>query len=64
MSEWPKGCPPPAGYVAWHEWASAQRKHGLKQTQCRDCGRYYFPQEKDQHDHAPTTAAQREDSHD
>lgn len=45
----PKYCAPPDGYVAWHAWAKAQGAHGLKQTRCRTCGRYLFPQEKKAH---------------
>jgi len=48
---WPKGCQPPAGYVDWSEWAEAQDAHGLLQTQCRHCKRYFFPQEADRHAH-------------
>jgi uncharacterized OB-fold protein len=39
------GSQPPSGYVAWHEWAAAQGRGGLKQTQCKTCGLYRFPQE-------------------
>ena len=42
---WPKGCKPPQGYIAMHNWALAQNFHGLKQTQCKDCGLWFFPQE-------------------
>jgi len=48
-AEYPKGCAPPAGYVAWHEWAEAQGAHGLTQKQCERCWKYYFPQEKPSH---------------
>jgi hypothetical protein len=47
--EWPKGCAPPVGYVPWSNWAEAQTLHGLKQTLCDKCERYYFPQEKPSH---------------
>lgn len=39
------GSQPPSGYVAWHEWAAAQGRGGLRQRQCRNCGRWRFPQE-------------------
>ena len=39
---------PPSGYTAWHEWANAQYSGGLRQVR-RQCGRYYFPQEKYPH---------------
>lgn len=39
----------PQGYLAWHEWAWAQHKAGLRQTQCGCCGLWFFPQELDQH---------------
>ena len=35
----------PQGYLAWHEWAWAQHKAGLRQTQCGCCGLWYYPQE-------------------
>lgn len=44
-------CPPPEGYVAWHEWAEAQYKAGLRQKQCTVCGRWLFPQEQAGHKH-------------
>ena len=46
---YPKGCAPPSGYVAWHQWAKAQGAHGLKQTRCEQCRRYLFPQELSGH---------------
>jgi hypothetical protein len=39
------GDPPPDGYLAWHEWAEAQRKAGIKQVQCGRCGLWKTPQE-------------------
>ncbi len=33
------------GYVAHHDWMKEQGKKGLKQKQCKNCGRYLFPQE-------------------
>lgn len=50
MRDWPKGCAPPAtGYAEWQNWATAQERHGLKQSKCRRCRRYFFPQEKPEH---------------
>lgn len=43
------GDPPPEGYIAWHEWAEAQRRGGLKQSQCGQCGLWRFPQEMTEH---------------
>lgn len=37
-TDWPKGCSPPDGYIAWHSWAEAQHKHGLRQKQCAAAG--------------------------
>lgn len=48
------GSMPPLGYLAWHEWADAQVKGGLKQSQCKECGLWYFPQESI--NHAPNKA--------
>jgi hypothetical protein len=39
------GSQPPQGYIAWHEWADAQHKGGLRQKQCGVCGLWRFPQE-------------------
>jgi len=39
------GSMPPSGYIAWHEWAEAQIKGGLKQLQCAGCGLWLFQQE-------------------
>lgn len=36
---------PPEGYLAWHEWAEVQRKAGIKQVQCGECGLWKTPQE-------------------
>ena len=36
---------PPEGYLAWHEWAEVQRKAGIKQVECGECGKYKTPQE-------------------
>lgn len=35
---------PPEGYLAWHEWARAQYKGGLRQLR-GPCGHWLFPQE-------------------
>jgi len=40
---------PPKGYLAWHEWAEVQRKAGIKQKKCKDCGKFFTPQEKHKH---------------
>ena len=40
------GDPRPEGYNAWHEWAEAQHKAGLRQSQCKKCHRWHFPHEK------------------
>lgn len=37
------GDPAPNGYLAWHEWAEAQHKAGLRQTTCPACGKWRFP---------------------
>jgi hypothetical protein len=47
--EWPKGCAAPSGYTEWADWAEAQTAHGLEQSHCDWCKRWYFPQEKPQH---------------
>lgn len=39
------GGPPPSSYLAWHEWAEAQWKAGLRQKECGRCGKWKFPQE-------------------
>lgn len=39
------GDQPPDGYLAWHEWADVQRKAGIKQEQCGECGLWRTPQE-------------------
>jgi uncharacterized OB-fold protein len=51
------GSLPPSGYIAWDEWASAQIKGGLKQSQCSECGLWFFPQEAI--NHAPNKACAR-----
>lgn len=43
------GSLPPSGYVAWHEWAAAQHRGGLRQARCRGCGLWLYPQERDGH---------------
>lgn len=47
IAEYPKGCLPPSGYIAWFDWAEAQYKHGLRQSKCPRTGLYKFPQELD-----------------
>ena len=39
------GDQPPAGYLAWHEWAGTQHKAGLRQKECGRCGKWLYPQE-------------------
>ena len=39
------GDPPPSGFLDWYDWAEAQHKAGLKQTQCPKCGKWRYPQE-------------------
>ncbi|MBL0720222.1 hypothetical protein JI742_10000 [Piscinibacter sp. Jin2] len=39
------GDPAPEGYLAWHEWAEAQHKAGLRQKQCGRCGLWRYPQQ-------------------
>ena len=51
------GSMPPDGYIAWHEWAEAQGRGGLKQSQCGECGLWLFPQEAI--NHAPNKACTR-----
>jgi hypothetical protein len=34
-----------AGYIQWHDWAQDQINKGILQTQCKDCGRWLFPEE-------------------
>ena len=33
------------GYLAWHDRAQASSDAGIKQAQCPECSRYYFPWE-------------------
>lgn len=40
-----KGDPRPEGYMEWNEWARVQHKAGLRQTKCRQCGLWRYPQE-------------------
>ena len=35
----------PHGYLAWHEWAAAQDKAGIRQIACGRCGLWNYPQE-------------------
>lgn len=39
------GDPAPAGYLDWHEWAEAQHKSGLRQSECGECAKWFYPQE-------------------
>src|SRR5689334_5000997 len=39
------GSQPHSGYIAWHEWAAAQIKSGLRQRRCKLCSLFRFPQE-------------------
>lgn len=36
---------PPEGYLQWHAWADVQRKAGIKQEKCGECGLWRSPQE-------------------
>ena len=51
------GSMPPDGYLAWHEWADVQTQGGLNQSQCDECGLWFFPQESI--NHAPNKACGR-----
>lgn len=44
--EFKPGDPRPIGYIEFMNWAEAQIKGGLRQTRCRMCGLWRFPQEK------------------
>jgi len=36
----------PDGYLQWHRWADDMyRRHGLRQSQCCMCSKWWFPQE-------------------
>lgn len=41
----PGDLPPEEGYLEWHAWAEVQRKAGIKQVPCPDCGLWCTPQE-------------------
>lgn len=43
------GDPRPDGYMEGHEWARVQMRAGLRQSKCRGCGLWLFPQERDEH---------------
>ena len=45
QKEYEPGALAPFGYLAWHEWAEAQYKAGLRQDQCGRCSEWKFPQE-------------------
>lgn len=42
--------PPSSGYIAWHSWADAQHRAGLRQSRCRRCELWWYPQEYHQAD--------------
>ena len=42
----------PTGYVAWHEWADAQIRKGLRQFYCQETKLWEFPQEHRSHKYA------------
>ena len=44
-SDYDVGSQPPPGYGNWHEWARVQYKAGLRQSKCKDCNLFHFPQE-------------------
>lgn len=44
-SNYKPGDLPPVGYLEWHEWAEIQRKAGIKQVQCGNCGLWKTQQE-------------------
>lgn len=43
------GAPRPAGYLQWHEWATVQDKAGLRQSRCKGCCKFLYPQERAGH---------------
>lgn len=45
MTTYKKGSSRPLGYYEFFEWADAQQKAGLRQTQCIECHLFQFPQE-------------------
>lgn len=55
-----KGDPRPDGYLDWHEWAQTQYRVGLRQSSCRVCGKYHFPQELDEARYAAGVAICKE----
>lgn len=55
MEAWPAGCPRPAGYLAFHEWAEAQYAHGKRQDQCQRCRKWHFQWEMGTHTCTPKT---------
>ena len=44
-SDYAVGSQPPPGYGNWHEWAKIQYKAGLRQSRCKECKLFHFPQE-------------------
>lgn len=49
VPEFKAGDPAPQGYTEWHEWAAVQHRAGLRQTRCKRCGKWLFPQQIDTH---------------
>lgn len=45
VKQYPKGCPRPAGYLAFHSWAEAQIAQGVYQSWDERSQRWVFPQE-------------------
>ena len=45
QKDYKPGDMPPDGYLAWHAWAEVQRKAGIKQITCSNCGLWCTPQE-------------------
>ncbi len=43
--KWKAGDPPPEGSMDWHQWAGVQERAGIRQSQCRKCGLWCYPQE-------------------
>ena len=43
------GDPRPSGYLAFFAWAAVQQGAGIKQTYCRRCRLWLFPQEPHSH---------------
>lgn len=43
------GDPAPDGYLDRHEWAQVQLRAGLRQSRCRKCMLWLFPQQHKDH---------------